>query len=173
MQGDDCVFSWKGKQIEGIVRKIHDNGRMDVEYTQAGVKCPIGFKLVLDDLNPDRFSRPEPRFCSSPEWVAATVEATGFAAEEVSDDALINIGSSFPALQQFFIFFIVSKQLPHRIKRLEEHQSDPKVIEEQKKMRKSFGFKKGDHGAVQFPIIPCLVRLPRVENEHQLQAAAN
>lgn len=82
-EGDDCVFSWKGKQVEGIIRKIHASGCMDVEYTQAGMKCPSGHKLVLDMLNPKRFSRPEPRFCSSPEWVAATVEATGFAAEEV------------------------------------------------------------------------------------------
>jgi len=82
-QGDDCIFSWKGKQVEGIVRKVHENGRMSVEYTQVGAKCPPGFKLVLDDLDPKRFSRPEPRFCSSPAWVATTVEATGFAAEEV------------------------------------------------------------------------------------------
>jgi hypothetical protein len=89
---------------------------MDVEYTQAGVKCPIGFKLVLDDLNPDRFSRPEPRFCSSPEWVAATVEATGFAAEEVSVDALINIGYPFQHFNNFLIFFHCFKtaSLPHQ-----------------------------------------------------------
>jgi hypothetical protein len=82
-KGDDCVFWWGGKQIEGMVRNIHESLRVDVEYTQAGVHCKAGHKLVLEDLNPERFSRPEPRFCSSPEWVAAAVKATGFAEDEV------------------------------------------------------------------------------------------
>jgi hypothetical protein len=163
-QGDDCIFSWEGKQVEGIVRNVHENGRMSVEYTQVGVKCPPGFKLVLDDLDPNRFSRPEPRFCSSPAWVATTVEATGFAAEEVRAFFHSNLGYPNQHFKKKSFETIFSRKLPYRIKRLEEHQSDPKVIEDQKKMRKSIGFKKGDHGAVQFPIIPCLVRPPRIEN---------